>query len=172
MSPADARLAEATPADIPPPRVQMIDSQKPKPDQVTRTLLSAMDADTDSLRNTDVFKLVRPLVVVSKVETTAVKIHGSQGQATVRITATLSVDAENVNMGKQLQTQTWTLRRRDRKSWEVSFPQDAIYVRRDLAVRALSHQLTALADAEESAANLHQKSQLAQMLNALLEEQQ
>jgi len=132
----------------------------------------AIDADADSLRNSDVFKLTRPLIVVSKLETKTVKIHGGEGKATVRITAMLSVDAENVNMGKQLQTQTWTLRRRDRNSWEVSFPQDAIYVRRDLAVRALSHQLTALADAEESAANLHQKSQLAHMLNAILEDQQ
>jgi hypothetical protein len=172
MSPADASFADAGPAEIPPPRLQIIDSQRPKPDQVTQALLSAMDADADSLRNTDVFKLTRPLIVVSKLVTRTVKIHGGEGKAAVHITAALSVDADNVTLDKQQQTQTWTLRRRDRKSWEVSLPQNALYVRRDFAVRALSHQLAALADAEDSAANLHQKSQLAQMLNAILEERQ
>ena len=172
MSPTDASLADTGPTEILPPRVQLIDSQRPKPDQVTQALLLAIDADADSLRNSDVFKLTRPLIVVSKLETKTVKIHGGEGKAAVRITAALSVSADNVNLVKQQQTQTWTLRRRDRKSWEVSFPPNAIYVRRDVAVRALSHQLAALADAEDSAANLHQKSQLALMLNALLEEQQ
>jgi hypothetical protein len=172
MSPPGVSLADSDSAEISPPRVQIIDSQRPKPDQVTQAILSAIDADADSLRNADVFKLARPLIVVSKLETRTVKIHGGKGQAAVRITAALSVVADNVNMGKQQQTQTWTLRRRDRKSWEVSFPQNAFYARSDAAVRALSHQLAALADAEDSAANQQQKAQLAQMLSAILGEQQ
>ncbi len=170
MSPADSSLTDAGFAEILPPRVQIIDSQRPKPDQVTQALLSAMDADAESLSNADVFKLTRPVIVVNKLETRTVKIHGGEGKAAVRITAALSVGANKVTLEKQQQTQTWTLRRRDRKSWEVSFPANAIYVRRDVAVRALAHQLAALADAEESGENLHQKSQLAQMLNAILEE--
>jgi len=162
---------ERTSTDIQPPRVLIINSPKPKADLLTKALLSEIDTDADNLRDVDVFKLARPLILVSKLEARTVKIHGDQGQLAVRITATLSVTGDDINLERRQETRTCALRRHDRKSWEVLFPQDAIYVRSGVAVRAFAHQLALLADADGDARNLREKSQLAKMLNAILVEQ-
>src|SRR5438067_1737213 len=69
---------------------------------------------------------------------------------------------------KGQEIRTWTLRRRDQKSWELLLPPDAIYMPRDSAVRVLAHRLALLADAEDSSANLKEKAQLAETLNTIL----
>ena len=131
-------------------------------------LRAALENDNSAVRDTDIFTLTRPLLVVDELDARAVKIHGNRGEATVRITTMLSVNGAKMNLEKRQQIERWTLKRRDRKNWEVLFPEDAVYVRRDVAVRALAHQLARLSDAEDTSTNLQQKSQLAQMLNAIL----
>ncbi len=150
------------------PQMQVIDSGKPQKREVTAALLLSLNADPNQLREADVFKLTRPLIVCSEIEVKTVKIHGHLGQAQVQITALLSLDGGQMNLKKWQQMQTWPMRWRDRKSWELLLPQDAIYMPRETAVRVLAHQLSLLADAENPAANLRQKSQLAQMLNTIL----
>jgi hypothetical protein len=58
--------------------------------------------------------------------------------------------------------------RRAGDGWEMVFPQDAVYVPRDAAVKMLAQQLAALADAG-SAGKSDQKILLARWLNTLLE---
>jgi NlpC/P60 family len=156
------------PADIRFPRVQLIHSAKPQNREVTQALQPSLNADLQGLREVDLFKLPRPMIVFSQVEVRTVKVHGQQGQAQVRITALLSLDGGQMNLKQWQQIQTWPMRRRDGNSWELLLPQDAIYVPRATAVRVLAHQLSLLADAESPAANSQQTSQLAQMLNAIL----
>jgi hypothetical protein len=103
--------------------------------------------------------------VFSRLEIGSVKIHGAQGRAEVRITALMSVSGGQANVRKRQESQTWSLRRRDQKSWEVLLPQDTIYMPQDIAARFLAHQLALLADSEST--NLRQKSQLSQMLNRI-----
>lgn len=110
--------AEANPADIGSPRVQ-----------VTR----------EGLGDADVLGLTRALIVFSKLEVKTVKIHGEQGQATVQITTPVSVASGKVDLKKRQQTQSWLLRRLSRAEWELLLPQDAIYLPQDDAVRVLSH---------------------------------
>ncbi|HEX4426526.1 MAG TPA: NlpC/P60 family protein [Terriglobales bacterium] len=159
---------DVNPANSKFPEVQVIDSAKPKSKEVMQAILNALSADSNDLREVDVFKLNRPLIVFSQIEVRAVKIHGHQGQAQVRITALLSMEDGRVNPKQWQQVQTWAMRWRDRKSWELMLPQDAIYMPRETAVRILAHRLSVLADAENSSASLRQKTQLAQMLNAIL----
>jgi NlpC/P60 family len=150
------------------PRVQIIHAAKPQNREVTQALQPSLNDDLEGLREADLFKLPRPLIVFSQVEVRTVKVHGQQGQAQVRITALLSLDGGQMSLKQWQQIQTWPMRRRDGNSWELLLPQDAIYVPRATAVRVLAHQLSLLADAESPAANSRQKSQLAQMLNAIL----
>lgn len=166
---------ETTPADFEqrasmrgPIRAPILEASKPKAEQITAALRSALE-DSGTPGDADVFALTLPWIVVGELEARAVKIHGNQGEVTVRITSLLSLGGSEANFEKQQQIERWTLRRRDRKTWEVLFPEDALYVRRDVAVRALAHQLARLSDTEESSTGLRQKSQLAQMLNAILE---
>lgn len=159
---------DMNPANLKFPGVQVIASGKPQVREVTAALLLSLNADPNQLREVNVFKLTRPLIVCSEIEVKAVKIHGHLGQAQVQITALLSLDGRQMNLKKWQQMQTWPMRWRDRKSWELLLPQDAIYMPRETAVRVLAHQLSVLADAENPAASLRQKSQLAQMLNTIL----
>jgi NlpC/P60 family len=163
-----SELSQQRATTLAPMRAKIVESSKPKPDQISEALRSALENANGSLRDADIFTLTRSLLVVDELEARAVKIHGDQGEATIRITTMLSVDGTEVNLEKQQQIERWTLKRRDRKSWEILFPEDAVYVRRDVAVRALAHQLARLSDADDSSTNLRQKSQLAQMLNAIL----
>ena len=150
------------------PQVQVIDSAKPQSREVTLALLQSLSAGPEGLSDADAFRLARPLIVFSQLEVRAIKIHGHQGQAQVRITRLLLLDNGKVNLKQRQETQTWSFRWRDRKSWELLLPQDAIYIPREAAVRMLAHQLSRLADEENPSDNLRQKSQLAQMLNAIL----
>jgi hypothetical protein len=112
-----------------------------------------------------VFKLTHSLIVFSRLEVRSVKVHGDQGRAEVRITAPLSISGGQAELSKRQESQTWSLRRRDQKSWEPLLPQDTIYMPQDTAARLLAHQLALLADSEST--NLRQKSQLSQMLNRI-----
>jgi len=158
------------PVGIELPRVQIINSARPKPEEVTQALLPTLSMNPEALRESDVFKLAPSLIVLSRLEVRAVKIHGDQGRAEVRITAPVSIAGGQANLRTRQEVQTWPLRRRDQTSWELMLPQDAIYMSRDTAVRVLAHQLALLADTENPSANLRQKSQLARMLNTLLME--
>jgi NlpC/P60 family protein len=155
------------PAIIQSPTLQIIDSAKPQARDVTQALTQFFRDDPNDLRQADVFKLTRPLVVYSRLEAKTVKIHGRAGQVLVQITAVVSLDGGQVNAKEWQQTQSWTIRRRDKSSWELVLPNDAIYLPRDAMVRVLAHQLSLLADANP-APNLPQRSKLLKMLNIVL----
>jgi hypothetical protein len=159
---------DVDPGDSKVPRTPIIDAARPGPGEVTQALLLSFSIPPETLRETDVLRLDRPLTVFSRLEVRMVKIHGDQGQAKVRITAPLLLARGQSNLKPRQQTETWPLRRRDPSSWELLLPQDTIYLSRDTAVRILAHQLARIADSENPSASLQQKSQLAKMLNALL----
>jgi hypothetical protein len=146
----------------------IIDSPKPQILDVSNALLEFSSIDPKGLREADVFKIGRPLVIFSQLEVRAVKVHGHQGHVEVRITALLSLEGGKVNLKPWQQVQTWPIQKQDRKRWELLLPQDAIYMPKETAVRILAHQLSVLADAGNQAANRRQKLQLAQMLNTIL----
>jgi hypothetical protein len=159
---------EANPGDDKSPRALIIDAAKPQIPDVSDALIKFSSIDPEGLREADVFKLTRPLIVFSQLEVRAVKIHGHQGHAEVRITALLSLEGGKVNLKQWQQVQTWSLQKQDRKRWELLLPQDAIYMPKETAVRLFAHQLSMMADADRESANRRQKSELAQMLNIIL----
>lgn len=161
----EASSVDRNPANIKLPHVQVIDSARPRPKEITQTLLLTLSTNSEGLRDLDVFKLSQSLIVFSQLEVRSVKIHGDQGRAEVRITAPLSVSGGQMNLRMRQETQKWPLRRRDQKSWEVLLPQDTIYIPQSIAARLLAHQLALLADSES--VNLREKSQLSQMLNRI-----
>ena len=161
---------DVNPANIKLPRAQVINSAWPQPEEVTQALLLTFSTNREGLREADVFKLAQSLVVFSRLEVRAVKLHGDQGRAEVRITAPVSLAGGQANLRKRQEIQTWPLRRRDQNIWELLLPQNAIFMPRDAAVQIFAHQLALLADTENPSANFRQKSELAQMLKSLLVE--
>ena len=156
---------DLNPTSIKLPGVQVIDSARPQPKEITQALLLTLNTTSEGLRDVDIFKLSQSLMVFSHLEVRSVKIHGDQGRAEVRITAPLSVSGGQANLRKWQESQTWFLRRRDQKSWEVLLPQGTIYMPQDIAAGLLAHQLALLAENEST--NLREKSQLSQMLNRI-----
>ena len=73
------------------PRVLVIDSALPRPDEVTQALLLTLNINPEGLREADVLKLARSLIIFSRLEVRAVKIHGDEGRAEVRITEPFTV---------------------------------------------------------------------------------
>jgi len=149
------------------PQELVISSAKPQAREVAQAILAALRAP-QSLHVTDVFNLPHPLVVFNNLDVKNVKLHGNRGSAQVRVATSLSVSGGEANMKPRQETQTWTLLRRDQKSWSLLVPQDEIFASPDTAVKMLSRQLVSVADGGVSSANHLQKAQLAQMLNAIL----
>jgi hypothetical protein len=150
------------------PRLLIIDSAKPQIPDIADALLRSLSVDPEGLREADVFKLTRPLIVFSQLEVRAIKIHGHQGHVEVRITALLSLEGGKMNLKPWQQVQAWQMQKQDRKRWELLLPRDAIYIPKETAVRVLAHQLSLMADAGNEPANRRQKSELAQMLDIIL----
>jgi hypothetical protein len=153
------------------PGEQVINTTKPKPDEVTQAVLDALSLGPEGLRESDVFKLNQPLTVFSRIDVKSVKIHGDQGQAQIRITMLASVEGGHTNLKKRQETETWPLRKRDRTTWEVALPTDEMFVSQEASVRILAHQLDRLADTDHSVADPHQKTELGQMLILILSDQ-
>ena len=63
----------------------------PRPDEVKQALLLTLSINPEGLREADVFKLARSLIIFSRLEVRAVKIHGDEGRAEVRITEPFTV---------------------------------------------------------------------------------
>lgn len=164
-----APAVDVNPASIKFPHLQVINSARPRPEEVTQALLLTLSISSDGLHEADMFIAARSLIVFSRLEVRAVKIHGDQGRAEVRITVPVSVDRGQASLRKRQEVQRWPLRRRDQKSWELLFPEDIVYMPRQTAVRVLSHQLALLADSESPSVKVRQKA-LAEMLNTLLAE--
>src|SRR5207248_9632605 len=116
-------------------RVLVINSALPRPDEVTQALLLTLSINPEGLREADVFKRARSLIIFSRLEVRAVKIHGDEGRAEVRMTEPLTVADGQARLRKRQEIQTWTLRRREQKTCELLLPQDASYITRDTAVR-------------------------------------
>jgi hypothetical protein len=62
------------------------------------------------------------------------------------------------------------LRRRDKRGWELTLPQDTVYLPQDVAARLLAHNLANLTEGNPDSSNtVEQKAQLARLLASLLE---
>ena len=104
---------------------------------------------------------------------TLIEIHLDKngGWAEVSISGPSALVGGHASLKKHSEHQHWGLIRRDRDSWELALPPDAVYLPRALAVRILAHQLAALADTGTApAAPDDKRTQLARLLDVLLEQ--
>lgn len=160
----------AAPGRIVIPYVQLIQSDRPRPEQVVNALLTAFSATGESLVQSDLFKLPQPMIVFDKFEVKKVHLDGIQGWADVNIHEPSSLAKGQANLKKHAERQRLSLTRRDRATWEITLPPDAIYLPREIAVKILAHQLAALTDTTDPNAGEQKKTVLARLLNSLLEQ--
>ena len=169
-SSAEPPATLTTPGRIVIPYVQVIQSDRPRPEQVVNALLTAFSATGESLGQSDLFKLPQPMIVFDKFEVKKVHLDGDQGWADVNINEPSSLAKGQANLKKHAERQRLSLTRRDRGTWEITLPPDAIYLPREIAVKILAHQLAALTDTTDPNAGEQKKVVLARLLNSLLEQ--
>ena len=150
--------------------VRVANSAKPGPDQLRASLLKAFRDSERGLRNGDLFRLPQSLIIFDQFEVKTVRVSGNQGWAEVQIHEVMSLAGAGAKVNRLWERQRWPLRRVDKNSWELTLPQNGIYLPQEMAVRALAHQLANLADSTSDSANMaDQKAELARLLSSLLE---
>jgi len=164
-----------TPADPPRtmvPGMQLINSPRPKPKEVSDALEQTFSETEKILRGQDVLRPSSPLVVFDQLSVEQVRLQRDRGWAEIRINGVIKFPREKANSTKRTERQRWPLVRRDHDTWELTLPPEAIYIPSDVAVRMLIHQLASLTD--ETAGQprtAEEKVELSRLLNVLLEKQ-
>ncbi len=157
---------------VPNVSVRVANSSKPAPDQLSAALLKAFRDSEPALRDGNVFRLSQSLTVFDQFEVKTVRTSGNQGWAEVQIHEVISLNSVGSKTNRLWERQRWPLRRLDKNSWELTLPQDAIYLSQEMAVRVLAHQLANLTDSNPDFAKAaDQKAELARLLSSLLENQ-
>ncbi|MFY9561387.1 MAG: NlpC/P60 family protein [Terriglobales bacterium] len=149
--------------------VPVVNSGKPGRDQVSASLLKVFGDSEQALRGRDLFTLPQSLTVFDQFEVKKVHISGNQGWAEVRIHELASLSTGGGKTDKLSERQRWSLWRRDNSGWELSLPQNTVYLSQDVAVRLLAQELVSLTEGSSDSANTaDQKAQLARLLDSLL----
>jgi hypothetical protein len=144
---------------------------KPKPDDLIAPIFKAFAESEQALRGVDLFHLPRPLTVFDQIEVKGVRIKRDEGWAEVQIHEVASLNPSAAKVKKLSERQRWPLRRRDKSGWELTLPQNAIYLPQDVAVRLLARQLANLTETSSNPPHSSaQKAQLAHLLDSLLEQ--
>jgi hypothetical protein len=165
---SSVRLAEnlATTAH---PRVALVNSARPKPDQVGAAFLAACKDWGDSVDGRDLFHSAQSVIVFDRFEVKKVHISRSEGWAEVQIEEPVSLTGSKAELHKHSERQRWPLVRRSNTSWELTPSQDTIYLPHSSAARVLAHELAQITvDSPEAASRTQEKAELARLLNALL----
>jgi len=159
----------AAPAKLEPvqfPRVLVIDSAKPTPEDVTETMTNALGKAAESMKGRDIFEQPQTFVVLRHFQVDKVKLKGSAGWADVSTSESASLVNGQSNLKKRQQKQRWILRRRDSTSWDLVPPQGTVYLTQEDSARLLAQQLAAIT--AENSHDTRRKAQLASLLGALL----
>lgn len=164
------RRVETSPANVDPPRVQLLHSKRPKPEEVSAALGKNFSETGEALQGENLLKLSRRVVVFDQLKVERVRLKREQGWADVVIKGAFSLPPQNANSKKHTERQRWLLRRRSHDTWELALPPQVIYVSNGFAVRVLVHQLAALTeDASGPPDRIDAKIELTHLLSALLQ---
>ena len=161
---------ETSPANVALPRIQLLNSKRPKPGEVSAALGKNFSETGGALQGENLLKPSRRVVVFDQLKVERVRLKREQGWVDVVINGAFSLPRQNANSKKHTERQRWLLSRRSHDTWELALPPQVIYVSNGVAVRMLVHQLAALTeDASGPPDSTDAKIELAHLLSALLQ---
>lgn len=165
-----AELAENQPLDTETSGALVVNSVRPKPDQVSAAFLEACKDREESLRGRDLFKSAPSLVVFDHFAVKKVHITRNQGWAEVEIDQLVSLTESKAELHRRSGRQRWSLSRRDNNNWELTPSPNTIYLPQHAAARILAHELAQLTDdGPDTASRTQDKAELTRVLGVLLE---
>jgi hypothetical protein len=152
------------------PRVAVVNSVHPKPDQVAEAFIRACADSEPSLRGRDLFHSAQRVIVFEHFTVKKVHLAGSQDWVDVQIDELVSLTGGTAQAHKHSERQRWPLTRHDQTSWELTLPQDAIYLPQPIAVRLLAQQLAKHTEERPApASRAEENAELARLLDVLLQ---
>jgi len=164
-----AKPAESQPMNTT-PRLPVVNSARPNPDQVGAAFLQACKDWEENLRGRDLFSPAQSLVVFDHFEIKKVHIAGNQGWIEIQIDELGSLTGSKADVHQRSERQRWPLTRRDNKSWELTPSRNTIYLPQHIAERILARELAQLTeDSRGAPARTPEKAELARLLEVLLE---
>ena len=168
------KLAENRPANAEIPHVVVVNSARPKPDQVGAAFLQTCTGWGESLRGRGLFKPEQfksdqSVIVFDHFEVRKVHIKGNQGWVEVQIDELVSLTGSKAEVHIRSERHRWALNRRDSQSWELTPWRNTIYLPQHTAERVLAQELAKLTeDSPDTSDRTQEKAELARLLGALL----
>jgi hypothetical protein len=133
------------------------------------------DPSGSVLGGDDVLKTPVPVVIVEQFSVEQLDLKRDHGWARVIVDSKVLIDGGKLQVKHRQEKVRWELRR-TASGWEAVRPTNQIYVPHDVAVKSLAASLARLTSRDGAGENhedvLRQESQLASLLNALLENKQ
>jgi hypothetical protein len=163
--------AEAV-SEIPASVIVAAGDKPPTREEVAEGISELSDAQGSALGTADPLKNQRPMVIVEQFNVERVDVKRDRGWARLVVDSKLFIEGGTTQVKRRREKVQWELRRTE-SGWEAVTPTDRTYVPHDVAVKNLAADLARLAASDGAAkheqAVLRQESQLAGLLNALLE---
>jgi hypothetical protein len=175
-APHASPVAKSTEALAIPPTVIVTAGNKPPTREEVAEGISALTDPLGSVLGTDdVLNVPVPVVIVEQFSVEQVKVKRDHGWARVAVDSRVMISGGTVQVKHRQEKVRWEVRRTV-SGWEAVWPTNRIYIPHDAAVKNLAANLARLTSSDGAAERqqdvLRQESQLASLLNALLENKQ
>lgn len=167
-APKNAEVAFGIPANV----IIAAGNKPPTREEVAEGISELSDAWGRELRSDDPLKNRLPVVIVEQFQVERVDVKRDHGWASLSVESKVVISGGAAQVKRRHEKTRWELRRTE-SGWEALPPPDRIYIPRDVAVKNLASNLAQLTNSEGAAEHqpsvLRQESQLASLLNTLLE---
>ncbi|MGB8456116.1 MAG: hypothetical protein WCE50_00270, partial [Candidatus Acidiferrum sp.] len=147
-------------------------NRRPRREEVAEGISELSDAGGSVLGTDNPLKVQHPVVIVEQFRVERVDFKRDRGWARLVVDSKVLIGGGAAKVKWQHEKVRWELRRTE-TGWAAVTPPDRTYVPHDVAVKNLAASLARLTNSDSAAqhqqAVLQQESQLASVLNALLE---
>jgi hypothetical protein len=161
-------VAISNPTTVETPReiVFQVAGKNPSPEEVVAALVEMNQDSGDSLRTGSLNNLGKSIIVYRELRASAVQIKGKRGTALVRIES-LGIPADT-QTGSQPRWREQSLEfEKTKRGWVMSPVPDAAYVKREVALKALSVRLADLTTGDNPEQEREQR-QIIRLLNSMV----
>jgi hypothetical protein len=168
-------VASSTETSASPPSVVVATGNKPTREEVAEGISALSDPLGSALATDDVLNVPVPVVIVEQFSVEQVDAKRDHGWARVVVDSKVLINGGTVQVKQRQEKIRWELRQTV-SGWEAIRPTNRIYIPHDAAVKNLAASLARLTSSDGAAEHqedvLRQESQLASLLNVLLENKQ
>jgi NlpC/P60 family protein len=166
-APAAETYSSAT-VEIPREIVLQVARKNPSPDEIAAAFVEMNQDSGESLRTRSLDSLGKPIVVYREVRVSAIQIKGKHGTAVVRIEALGG--PPNAQTGSQFRWNEQSVGfEKTKRGWVMSPIPEAAYIKREVALQALSARLAELAqNTDATPEQEREQKQIIRLLNLLV----